>query len=202
MQRRLHLSLVSIYYQGRRHWTICQQGKIDFLESVGRTWTRRWQNTGTFTASLSEAAIVAIKAFLSVIFASHWTDESSRCKVVALKEETGVIRGSPPQKAALLPAIMRAHYQAIIRYNICIYKAPFSKDACKAQNTIQKANQIKINTRKWKIGKTWYMNINMISIEFWRCPSFKHPRWYFEDYSIALVQTHRRPVSLSEAKKV
>ena len=68
------------------------------------------------------------------------------------QEETGVIRG-PPKKAALLPAIMRAHYQAIIRYNIGIYKAPFSKDACKAQNTIQKANKIKINTRKCKIGK-------------------------------------------------
>ena len=58
-----------------------------------------------------------------------------------------------PQNAALLPAIMRAHYQAIIRYNIGIYKAPFSKDACKVRNTIQKANKIKINTRKCKIGK-------------------------------------------------
>ena len=82
--------------RGRRHWTICRQGKTDFLESVERTWPRRWQNTGTFTASSSEATIAAIKAFLSVIFASHWTDESSRCKVVAFQEEIGVIRGSPP----------------------------------------------------------------------------------------------------------
>ena len=91
--------------RGRRHWTICWQGKADFLESVGRTWPRRWQNTGTFTASSSEAAIVAIKAFLSVIFVSHWTDESSRCKVVAFQEETGAM--SPP-----LPSFTSSSYNA------------------------------------------------------------------------------------------
>ena len=115
----------------------------------------------------SEVIIVAIEPFLSVIFASHWIDESSRCKVVAFQEETCVIRRSPPQKkkkAGLLPAIMRAHYQALIQYNIGIYKAPFSKDACKAQNTIQKANNMKMNTRKCKqknakLEKTWYMDI-------------------------------------------
>ena len=35
---------------GRRHWTICWQGKIDFFESVGRTSLRQWQSTCTFTA--------------------------------------------------------------------------------------------------------------------------------------------------------
>ena len=169
--------------RGRRHWMIYRQGKTDFLESVRRTWPRGWQNTGTFTASSSEATIVAIKAFLSVIFVSHRADESSRCKVVAFQEETGVIRASPPphQKAALFPAIMRAHYQAIIRYNIGIYKAPFSKDACKAQNTIQKANKIKINTRKCKIGKdmiygykydfNWVLKVSKLETSlmvFWR----------------------------------
>ena len=118
----------------RRHWMICRRGKTDFLESVGRTWPRRWQNTGTFTASCGRTTIWSnhlrhiLKHFLSVIFASHRIDKSSRCKAVAFQEETSVIRGSlppSPQKAALLPAIMRAHYQAITQYNIGIYRAPY-----------------------------------------------------------------------------
>ena len=74
VQRRLHLPLVSIHYRGRRHWTICWQGKADFFKSVGRTWPRQWQSTGTFKARaehLSEAPINVIEALVCQLYLPH-----------------------------------------------------------------------------------------------------------------------------------
>ena len=97
------------------------KGKLTFwkvLEDLTQTMTKyrhfysfKWHNDHL------KQPLVPLKHFLSVIFASHRFEECSRCKVMAFQEERGTIRGSSPKKAALLPAIMRAHYQAMIQFN-------------------------------------------------------------------------------------
>ena len=61
--------------RGRRHWTICWQGKADFFFlSVGRIWPRQWQSTGTFKARaehLSEAPINVIEALVCQLYLPH-----------------------------------------------------------------------------------------------------------------------------------
>ena len=79
------LRLVSIHFMGRYHWTICWQGKVDFFESVGRTWLRQWQSTGTFKAWCGRTTIWSNHSdhwniCLSAVFASHRIDECTKKK--------------------------------------------------------------------------------------------------------------------------
>ena len=139
------------------------KGKLTFwkvLEDLTQTVTKyrhfysfKWHNDHL------KQPLVPLKHFLSVIFASYRFEECSRCKVVAFREERGTIRGfPPPKKAALLPAIMQAHYQAMIQYNTIstLIKRLFQRMHAKRilQYKKLKTNKIKMNTRKCKQNNT------------------------------------------------
>ena len=149
VQWRLHLSLVSIQGEtsvGDITGRFAGKGKLTFwkvLEDLTLTMTKyrhfysfKWLNDHL------KQPLVPLKHFLSVTFPSHRFEECSRCKVVAFQEERGTIRGSPPPPKK---SCASSSYNAsplpgndTIQYNIGINKAPFPKDACKAQKTIQK----------------------------------------------------------------
>ena len=124
------------------------RGKLTFwkvLEDPTLTMTKfrhfysfKWHNDHL------KQPLVTLKHFLSVIFPSHRFEECSRCKVVAFQEERGTIRGSSP-KAALLPPIMRAHYQAMIQYNTisALIKRLFLKMHAKCKIQYKNLKQIK-----------------------------------------------------------
>ena len=48
----------------RRHWTICWRGKLDFFESVGKTWLRHALSQLVEAEQLSEATINVIESFV------------------------------------------------------------------------------------------------------------------------------------------
>ena len=66
----------------------------------------------------SEAIIDAIEAFICQLYLPH-TELTNVADVRwwLFKKKQAQSEGLPPTKAALLPAIMRAHYQAMIWYN-------------------------------------------------------------------------------------
>ena len=186
------------------------KGKLTFwkvLEDLTQTMTKyrhfysyKWHNDHL------KQPLVPLKHFLSVIFASHRFEECSRCKVVAFQEERGTIPGSSPPKAAILPAIMRAHYQAMIEYNTisALIKRLFLMMHAKRKIQYKKLKTIK---KKWipenanRTIQNWKGHDNMdINIIFnWVLKVSKHEASLFIFGRLFhLVQTHRRPVSWSK----
>ena len=141
------------------------KGKLTFwkvLEDLTQTMTKyghfysfKWHNDHL------KQPLVPLKYFLSVIFASHRFEECSRCKVVASRKAQ--------YEDALLPAIMRAHYRAMIQYNTisALIKRLFLRmlinvfSKRKIQYKKLKTNEIQFN---WKGHDN--MDIHIISIEF------------------------------------
>ena len=85
--------------------------------------------------------------------------------MVAFQEERGTIRGSPPPPKKNCTSSSYSARPTTRQYNIDINKTPFPKDACKAQNTIQKikTNQIKkqIPENANKTVQNWKGHDNM-----------------------------------------
>ena len=172
---RLHLSLVSVQGEtsgGDITGRFAGKGKLTFwkvLEDLTQTMTKyrhfysfKWHNDHL------KQPLVPLKHFLSVIFASHRSEECRRCKVVAFQEEAQYEDLLPPQKKLhFLPAIMRAHYQAMIQYNTIskLIKRLFLRMHAKRKiqykklKTKKNKNEYqKMQTEQYKIGKdiiTW-----------------------------------------------
>lgn len=119
--RRLHLSLASMHYQG--------QTSLQDLLARGSWWFGRcWRNSDDDKVHAlsqlgvaerpSEAIIAAIEAFVCKVYLAHTElTNVADVRLWLFKKKQVQSEGLPPTKAALLPAIMRAHYQAMIWYN-------------------------------------------------------------------------------------
>ena len=92
--------------RGRRHCTICWQGKVDLFFKCWKVLEELDPDNDKVQAlsqlgvaeHLSEATINVIEAFVCQLYLPHTElTECSRCKLVAFQEETGAI-WAPPLK--------------------------------------------------------------------------------------------------------